>query len=189
MEHGHLMMAFLEWAGFFAPLLFITFHLLRPLFFLPVVLICVSGGILFGPIAGTLYSLIGITLSSIVFYLLTNKIPKTTEKFFQVKQKWLGKHTELTAGQITLLRLIPFIHFHLLSFCLLELTSGFKEYVKYSLLSNIPLAIVYTTFGGWVSNLSFIHVLLILLALLPLLYVLRRKEIILPWKEFFQVST
>jgi len=189
MESGHLMMAFLEWAGIFSPLLFIGFHLLRPLFFLPVVLICVSGGVLFGPIAGTFYSLIGITLSSILFYLLTNKIPKTMKKLFQLKQKWLGRHTKLTAGQITLLRLIPFIHFHLLSFCLLELSPGFKEYVKYSLLSNIPLAIIYTTFGGWLSNLSITHVLVFLLSLLPLFYLLRRKEMILTWKEFFQVST
>lgn len=183
------MMAWIEWAGLFAPLLFIGFHLVRPLFFMPVVFICMCGGIVFGPLAGTIYSLIGVTLSSILFYLLTKKIPSKLNRLFQLKQKLLGKNAALTASQVTLLRLIPFIHFHLLSLCLLEVSSGFKEYAKYSLLSNIPLAFVYTTIGGWVANLSMIHIFIFLLAVLPLLYVLRRKEIIITWKEFFQVST
>lgn len=181
-------MAFIEWGGLFAPLLFILFHLVRPLFFVPVVFICMCGGIIFGPFAGTIYSLIGVTSSSILFYIFTNRMPNKIHRLFYLKQKLLGKNAALTTSQITLLRLIPFIHFHLLSFCLLEVTSGFKEYVKHSLISNIPLAFVYTTIGGWISNLSFIHIFIFMLAVVPLLYVLRRKEIIITWKEFFQVS-
>ncbi|OZU89763.1 alkaline phosphatase [Virgibacillus indicus] len=186
---GTYIMAFIETGGLFAPILFISFHLLRPLFFLPVVFICISGGILFGPVAGTLYSLIGITLSSVIFYFIIKWMPGTFEKLVRVKQKMIGKHSELTTPQITLLRLIPFIHFHLLSLCLIEISTNFRDYTKSSLLSNIPLAFVYTSIGGWISNLTPLYIFAFLITLLPLIYVLRRKEIIIKWRDFFQVST
>ncbi|WP_284139796.1 MULTISPECIES: VTT domain-containing protein [unclassified Virgibacillus] len=183
------MMAFLETGGLFAPILFISFHLLRPLFFLPVVFICVSGGILFGAIAGTFYSLIGITLSSILFYIIVQRMPGTSQKLLVLRRKLIGKHAELTTSQIALLRLIPFIHFHLLSLCLIEITASFKEYTKFSFLSNIPLAFIYTSLGQWLSNLSPLYIVSVLMALLPLIYLLRRKEISIKWREFFEATT
>ncbi|MFC0301913.1 TVP38/TMEM64 family protein [Virgibacillus soli] len=187
-QAGQYVMVFIETAGLFAPLIFISFHLLRPLFFVPVVFICVSGGILFGAFAGTLYSLIGITLSSIVFYLIVQWAPKTLQRFVNLRKRLL-KNTEFTTTQIAVLRLIPFIHFHLLSLCLLELSRNFKDYAKASIVSNIPIAFVYTTLGQWISTLSPLFVLIILLLFIPLIYVLRRKEIIIKWQDFFQTAT
>src|SRR5699024_3459069 len=64
---GNYLMTYIELGGLFAPVLFISFHLIRPLFFLPVVFICISGGVLFGTVAGRIYSLICISLSSVAF--------------------------------------------------------------------------------------------------------------------------
>lgn len=185
---GNYVLAFVEMGGLFAPLFFILFHLLRPLFFLPVVFICISGGVLFGPMAGTVYSIIGITLSSMFFYLMIDRMPKSLDRLIRVKQKLLGKHGELNTSQVTLLRLIPFIHFHLLSLCLIEVSSSFKGYMKSSLLSNIPLAAIYTFIGGWLSSLTPLHLFVFLVTLLPLLYILRSKEIIIKWQDFFPIS-
>lgn len=186
---GDYLMAVIGTGGLLAPLLFIIFHLVRPLVFVPVVFICISGGVLFGPVAGTIYSLVGITLSSIFFYFITRWMPNSFEKFMHLKQKIIGKHTAFTTSQIAVLRLIPFIHFHLLSVCLIEITSGFKDYTRMSLLSNAPLAFVYTSVGGWLSNLTPIYIFLFLLILLPVIFVLRRKEMYIKWNDFFQVST
>ncbi|GGB27797.1 TVP38/TMEM64 family protein [Virgibacillus dakarensis] len=186
---GNYLMTIIETGGLFAPILFISFHLLRPLFFLPVVFICVSGGILFGTVAGTLYSLIGITLSSVLFYGIIRWMPKTYNRLVSMKQKIIGKQTDFTTSQIAVLRLVPFIHFHLLSLCLIQITAGFKDYAKSSLFSNIPLAFVYTSIGQWIASLSPIYISMFLIALLPLIYLLRRKEIIIKWHDFFQAST
>lgn len=86
---GNYLMAFIGTGGLFAPILFISFHLLRPLFFLPVVFICISGGILFGAVAGTVYSIIGITLSSVVFYYIIKWMPKSFNKLVRVKKKMI----------------------------------------------------------------------------------------------------
>ncbi|SFD59864.1 Uncharacterized membrane protein YdjX, TVP38/TMEM64 family, SNARE-associated domain [Lentibacillus persicus] len=186
---GTYMMIFIETGGLLAPVLFISFHLLRPLFFLPVVFICISGGVLFGTVAGTLYSLIGITLSSIVFYAVIRWMPGTANTLINLKRKLMGDSSEFTAPQIALLRLIPFIHFHLLSLCLIEISENFRDYTKSSILTNIPIAFVYTSIGKWLSSLSPFYILLLMAILLLILYILRRKEIIIKWNDFFQVST
>ncbi|WP_099158721.1 TVP38/TMEM64 family protein [Virgibacillus ndiopensis] len=186
---GNYLMTIIETGGLFAPILFISFHLLRPLFFLPVVFICISGGILFGAVAGTVYSIIGITLSSIIFYGIIRFMPKTFNRLVSMKKKIIGKHSQFTTSQIAVLRLVPFIHFHLLSLCLIQISEGFKDYTKSSLLSNIPLAFVYTSIGKWISNLSPLYIFVFLIALLPLIYLLRKKEIIIKWQDFFQVGT
>lgn len=188
-QFGYHIMTFIETGGLLAPILFISFHLLRPLFFLPVAFICISGGVLFGAVAGTLYSVIGVTLSSIMFYAVIRWMPKTFAKLVHLKQKLMGSSAEFTTSQIALLRLVPFIHFHLLSLCLIEISENFRDYTRSSLLSNIPLAFVYTSVGQWVSSLSPSAILIFLLALLPLIYMLRRKEMIIKWHDFFQVST
>lgn len=183
---GAMIVTILETSGFFAPLLFIGFHLLRPLFFLPVAFICVSGGILFGAITGSVYSIIGVTLSSLIFYKMSQWMPKTLKKLVRVKQKLFGKHSGFSTGQIALLRLIPFIHFHLMSLIIIEMSANFKDYMKTSFYSNIPLAVVYTSVGQWIASLSPIIMTSFLLLLLPLLYIMRRKEIVIKWNDFFQ---
>ena len=79
-----------------------------------------AGGILFGSLLGTIYSLIGLLLSSACFYFLIGRFPKTHERISQLKRKWFGEYRNLTVAQTAVLRLIPFIHFHLLNFCLME---------------------------------------------------------------------
>ncbi|HEX6594596.1 MAG TPA: VTT domain-containing protein [Bacillota bacterium] len=182
---GTYLLAFVETGGLLAPIVFISFHLIRPLLFLPVVVICISGGIIFGTVAGTVYSIIGITLSSIFFYGMIRWMPKSLTSFVRLREKWAGKHTTLTASQIALLRLIPFIHFHLLSLYLIEISHDFKDYTKVSLLSNIPLAVVYTSIGQHLTSLSPMSVLLFVTILFVFIYMFRQKKMIMKWQDFF----
>ncbi|QSS99186.1 TVP38/TMEM64 family protein [Pontibacillus sp. ALD_SL1] len=187
-QFGTVAMTVLEASGFFAPLLFISFHLLRPLLFLPVAFICISGGILFGAVTGSIYSVIGVTLSSLLFYKMSQWMPKTLQKLVKLKHKLFGKHSSFSTSQIALLRLVPFIHFHLISLCIIEMSQGFKDYMKTSFYSNIPLAVVYTSVGQWISRLSPFVMAGFLLMLLTFIYLLRRKEIVIKWDDFFQAG-
>jgi uncharacterized membrane protein YdjX (TVP38/TMEM64 family) len=172
--------------GAYAPLLFIFLHLLRQFLFLPVGLICVLGGLLFGVVFGTIYSVIGVTLVSMCFYGIVKRLPKAFNKIFHLKERWLGKRSQLSVGQITILRMIPFIHFHLISLCIIEITSTFKEYTKTSLYTNVPLALLYTAFGSWISQMSLPLILASLCLLIFLFYITRKREWIIKWNDFFQ---
>lgn len=177
-----------ESVGIFAPILFITFHLLRPLLFLPIIIICISGGVLFGTFAGSLYSMVGITLSSIIFYLIMQYIPKPFNFLNRLKTMINKNNTQLSTAQIALLRLIPFIHFHALSIVLIETSSDFREYTKLSLLTNMPLAIVYTTIGQWMIHLTPLYIGCFIFLLLIITYLIRRKTALINWHDFFQMG-
>jgi len=179
------MMFLIETAGVWAPFCFILLHLLRPLFFLPVVFLCMTGGLLFGSFWGTVYSLIGVTLSSLLFYQLRTHMPKPFHKIDMLKNKIFSKRRELTVPQIALLRLLPFMHFYLLSLCLYDLATDFKDYAKSSVYTNLPLAILYTASGEWVSKLSPTITAILFLLLIPSLYMLRKKQATIEWQEFF----
>lgn len=179
----------LQSSGTFAPLAFIFLHLMRQFIFVPVSLICVLGGVFFGTVFGTMYSLVGVTLASVSFYVLFARMPGFFQKLMRLKKKLLGKDVRFSVGQMAILRLIPFIQFHLISLCLIEVTSSFKEYAKVSLVANLPLALVYTFFGQWIGRLSVTWIVLILGGLVLLFYLLRKKEWIIQWDEFFKARS
>nr|WP_062355246.1 VTT domain-containing protein [Bacillus kwashiorkori] len=179
-------LSFLEMSGIFAPLAFIAFHTFRQFLFIPVVVVCLVGGLLFGTVLGSIYSLIGLTLSSFVFYLIVRFVPAFYQKLHSIKIKWFGPYSNFTAGQLAVLKLIPFMHFQLLCFCLLERKKSFKEYATSSFYTNIPVVIFYTVFGQFFKQFSPSMVIIFLIALTVLLVVLREKVVIIKWKDFFK---
>jgi uncharacterized membrane protein YdjX (TVP38/TMEM64 family) len=177
--------AIMEASGYIAPVLFILFHVLRQFLFIPVALVCMAGGILFGSLLGTVYSLIGLTLLSIIFYFAIKSFTSFYERLLRLKEKWFGKSADLTTGQIAVLRLIPFIHYQLLNLCLMQKNPQFKPYVHATIISNIPLAFFYTVFGQYIKQFSPPILIMILLALVVLFYLLREKVRVIGWNEFF----
>jgi uncharacterized membrane protein YdjX (TVP38/TMEM64 family) len=177
--------AIMEASGYIAPVLFILFHVLRQFLFIPVALVCMAGGILFGSILGTIYSLIGLTLLSIIFYFAIKSFTSFYERLLRLKEKWFGKSADLTTGQIAVLRLIPFIHYQLLNLCLMQKNPQFKPFVRATILSNIPLAFFYTVFGQYIKQFSPPIMVMILIALAVLFYLLREKVRVMSWNEFF----
>lgn len=180
-----LLMEVIQSGSIFAPFLFILFHIARQLLFIPVALVCIMGGVLFGTIAGTIYSIFGLTLSSLFFYWCFSKLPKMTEKLMRMKNKLFGNR-KLNVRQIAVLRLIPFIHFHLLSLCLLETKKNLKDYTLASFFTNIPLAFIYTVFGISFREINPTLMIIILLGVSILFYLVREKEAVISWQEFFQ---
>ncbi|MCF6408725.1 TVP38/TMEM64 family protein [Pseudalkalibacillus salsuginis] len=184
-QHAMQLIHWLGKSGALAPVLFIFLHILRQFLFIPVGFICILGGVVFGVVFGTIYSIIGVTLVSVYFYALVKSLPKSFSKVMYMKEKWFGKRSELSIGQITILRLVPFLHFHLISLCIIEIARNFKDYTKLSIFTNVPLAIVYTSFGSWLNQLTLYWMISILCILAVLFYALRRKEWVYKWRDFF----
>lgn len=181
-------MSFLEIGGIFAPLSFILFHTIRQFLFIPIVVVCLAGGLLFGSVFGSIYSLFGLTLSSLLIYFLLKLFPGIHDHLHKIKLKWFGPYMNLTEGQIALLKLIPFMHYQLLSYCILERKRNFREYVMSSLYTNIPVAIFYTVFGQFLSHFTPTMAIICLLALAVLIVILREKFVVIKWKDFFKVT-
>jgi uncharacterized membrane protein YdjX (TVP38/TMEM64 family) len=185
-EDLSLLLIMVEAGGIFAPLAFVVFHLLRSFLFIPVSVVVIAGGVLFGTLWGTIYSVIGLMGVSVFFYVFIDRMPKTQERIIKLKNRWFGEYRNLTVGQIAILRLIPFVHYHLLSFCLKQRKPKFKEYMKVSLLTNIPISFFFTIFGEYISSFTPSLIIMILLGLTFLVYLLREKQNVIKWKEFFK---
>lgn len=142
---------FLNNAGWLAPVFFILLHVFRQFFFLPVIVVCIAGGFLFGFVEGTLLSFIGLSLMSLISYKLVNRFPTFKRKITRLKTRVFQDHT-ISLPQVMVLRIMPFIHFHLLSLYLMEMTNSFKEYAYYSILGAILPAVVYTAFGEVITS-------------------------------------
>jgi uncharacterized membrane protein YdjX (TVP38/TMEM64 family) len=187
-EDMSLLFVLIEAGGLFAPPAFILFHLLRSFLFIPVPVVLISGGVLFGTLWGTIYSIIGLMGVSLFFYAFIDRMPKTQDRLIKIKVRWFGEYRNLTVGQIAILRLIPFVHYHLLSFCLKQKTPLLKDYIKASVLTNVPIAIFYTSFGEYISYFTPSFIVLILLILTALVYLLREKQNAIKWREFFKAT-
>ncbi|WP_077622819.1 TVP38/TMEM64 family protein [Sediminibacillus massiliensis] len=165
------MQSLIESAGWLAPVLFILIHLLRPFLFLPVIVVCIAGGVFFGFVEGAILSFIGLSLMSLVFYRIVNVFPKFRQGIGRLKEKVFHDRT-VSVSQVMVLRIMPFIHFHLLSLYLMEMTKTFKGYMYYSLLGVIMPAVLYTAFGEaiskspWYLSIIFSIILILLYALL-----------------------
>ncbi|GAB2570022.1 TVP38/TMEM64 family protein [Gracilibacillus alcaliphilus] len=168
-----------------APILFILVHLLRPILFVPVLMVCVTGGMLFGFLAGSIYSIIGLMVSSISFYFLIKLLPMLEKHCKKIEEKWLKNQINLNTFQIMILRMLPFVHFHLLSFCIYKKSTNFACYLRTTLISVIPVAIIYTLLGQSIQTVSIYYAIPIVAFMLLLTYLVRRKQAIIKWQQFF----
>ncbi|MFC8574687.1 TVP38/TMEM64 family protein, partial [Heyndrickxia sporothermodurans] len=91
-----MLFSFVEGSAVLAPFMFILFHVLRQFLFIPVAVVCMAGGILFGSLLGIIYSLAGLMLLSVLFYGCIKKMPKTYEKLLKIKLKCFGQYAKLT---------------------------------------------------------------------------------------------
>lgn len=170
---------------FWAPFIFIVLHIIRQIFFIPVHLIILLGGLLFGSIFGSVYSLIGLTLNCVIFYGCYRLFPISFKKVITLKTKWFGYDRNFTTSQIAILRLLPFVHYHIFNIFLVEKNPQFIPFFKKAFITNIPLVICYTIFGELIHDLAWIYIVLLVVIILVASFLLREKKVIIPWKEFF----
>ncbi|AIC95244.1 MULTISPECIES: TVP38/TMEM64 family protein [Shouchella] len=169
-------LAYIEAAGWLAPVLFIVLHILRPVLFLPVLLVTLAGGYVFGLFYGMIFSYVGLMGVSLTFYWLIERFPKVYNKLKMVKEKLLGSKASLTIWQLLLLRIMPFVHFHALSFYVMEESKHYRDYVKQSAVMNISPAIVYTAFGGLIHELPLPGLIVFSLFLALFMFIIRPKK-------------
>ncbi len=85
-----------------------------------------------------------------------------------------------------IMRLLPFVHFHLISLYLIETEKNKKNYLKKSLVVSIPPAVVYTAFGDMIHELRFWGAVALISCLTVLFLFFRpNKEATIHWDDFF----
>ena len=172
-----------EWIasfGFYAPLIFLLICIGRPFVLFPTSIISISGGLVFGPLLGTFLAVIGGSIGALLFFSLARKLGLN---FLPKSLKTRGENLEKRLSEkgflyVLLLRLVPFLHFDLVSYVCGVSNVNRRKYYLATLLGMLPGALALNFLGAsFLSNnlLSVIIAAAILLLLLILSLYIRRK--------------
>jgi uncharacterized membrane protein YdjX (TVP38/TMEM64 family)/rhodanese-related sulfurtransferase len=172
--------AWVEGAGAAGPLLFMAVYALVTVLFLPGSVITLAGGVLFGPVWGTVYNLTGATIGAALAFLIARYLAAGW-----VTQRTGGRMKQLVDGVeqegwrfVAFVRLVPLFPFNLLNYALGLTRIRFWHYVLASYIFMLPGATAYTWLGyagrealaggeGMIRNLLIALALLASVAFLP----------------------
>lgn len=144
--------------GALAPVAYIVIYTLGTVFFIPGTLLTLAGGAVFGPLNGTLYTVIGATIGAVAAFLITRM---TNISFGDTKKKGVLERlrtydrmiAERGLGTVLFLRLVPLFPFNALNFALGFTSISFKHYFWGTLIGIIPGTFVYVYFGNALGTL------------------------------------
>lgn len=187
--------AWIEDAGFAAPLVFVCIYALATVAFIPGSVITLAGGALFGPLWGTLWNLTGATLGAAFAFLGARYLGAD----------WLERHSgkrlkRLADGVasegwrfVAFVRLVPLLPFNLLNYALGLTRIRFLPYVIATWLFMIPGALAYTYLGyvgreAAAGGEDLIHKGLIALALLAAVLFLPRLIALLRGRPMLEIE-
>lgn len=136
-------------AGPLAPIAFIGIYALATIAFVPGSLLTLSGGALFGPVAGTFYNLTGATLGATLAFLAARHLG-----LGRLRQRIGGRAAQIITGVeredwrfVAFLRLVPLVPFNLLNYALGLTRIRLTRYVLTTYLAMLPGALAYTYLG------------------------------------------
>jgi len=136
-------------AGDFAPLFFIVGYALAAVLFLPGSILTIAGGALFGPVAGTFYSLTGATMGATLAFVVARYLASDW-----VARRTGGRLAEFVRGVeaegwrfVAFVRLVPLLPFNALNYALGLTRIPLGHYVIASYVAMLPGAAAYTYLG------------------------------------------
>ena len=135
--------------GWIAPLVFIACYAIAAVFFLPGWIFTLAGGVLFGPVFGTLYNLTGATIgATLAFiaarYLAHDWVAQRTGK--RLRQLVEGVEKEGWRF-VAFVRLVPIFPFNLLNYALGLTGIRLSHYIVASFIFMAPGGAAYTYLG------------------------------------------
>jgi len=135
--------------GWYAPLVFIACYAVATVFFMPGILFTLAGGVLFGPVYGTLYNLAGATLGATLAFLTARYIA-----YDWVAERTGNRLRQLVEGVeeegwrfVAFARLVPLFPFNLLNYALGLTRLRLSHYVITSFVFMAPGGAAYTYLG------------------------------------------
>ncbi|MBB71855.1 MAG: TVP38/TMEM64 family protein [Legionellales bacterium] len=176
--------------GIWGPVVFIGIYALATVLFLPGSALTITGGLVFGPLLGTVYNLTGAMIGATIAFFIARYVASDW-----VAAKTGGRLGQLLKGVedegwkfVAIVRLVPLIPFNLLNYALGLTKINPLAYIIASIIFMLPGAFAYTYLGSLgetvihgeaqtiVTRVSIAIGLLIILACIPWLVKRLRKQ-------------
>lgn len=143
-------------SGLFGYSLYILLFIIATLFLLPGSILVIAGGIVFGPLLGTLLSLIAATLASSCSFLLARWPGRDLllkyvghSHTFQATEKGIARNG---IDFLILTRLIPLFPYNIQNYAYGLTTIAFWPYTLISALTTLPGIVIYTVMASDLAN-------------------------------------
>jgi uncharacterized membrane protein YdjX (TVP38/TMEM64 family) len=168
--------------GALAPIIYMFVYTVAPALFLPGLPITIVGGILFGPLWGVVYTIIGSTAGACVAFLVSRYLAREWVEGQLKGPRWRGLDQGVEKHGwkvVAFTRLIPLFPFNLLNYAFGLTRIGFRQYAVTTFLCMLPACIAFIVFSsslldlirGKVSLTFVIGLLLVVLvSMFPLFY-------------------
>lgn len=143
-------------SGLFGYSLYILLFIIATLFLLPGSILVIAGGIVFGPLLGTLLSLIAATLASSCSFLMARWLGRDLllkyvghSHTFQAIEKGIARNG---IDFLILTRLIPLFPYNIQNYAYGLTTIAFWPYTLISALTTLPGIVIYTVMASDLAN-------------------------------------
>ncbi len=136
--------------GIFAPIIYMLLYTVRPLIFFPASVLSITGGLAFGPLFGTIYTVLGATAGALLSFIVARKLGKNI-----ANKEWKGKGKAIQSQlekngffYVLLFRFIPLFNFDLISYTAGISKVRFRDFFLGTLIGIIPGTFAYNFLGS-----------------------------------------
>lgn len=142
--------------GFWGPLVYILIYSIAPALMMPGLALTVVGGVLFGPVLGSVYVMAGATIGASVAFLVARKMGRQWVEGVLKGSRFedLDAKVERQGWKIVAFtRLIPLFPFNFLNYAFGLTSIRFTHYLIATFIFMIPGAVAYVVFSSSILDL------------------------------------
>ncbi len=145
-----LIQAWLKSAGIWAPIVYITLYVVATVLVLPSTALNLTGGAIFGPVLGTVWTSVGAIIAAIVSFAFTRTVGRVAVAK-RLAGRWQAMDAEVRRGGLFYMfaiRLIPIMPYGLVNFAAGLTSVSFKDYVLGTTLGTVPSVLPFVLLGS-----------------------------------------
>ncbi|CAK7015025.1 MAG: TVP38/TMEM64 family inner membrane protein YdjZ [Peptostreptococcus russellii] len=147
--------------GVMAPIAYIFVWAILPIFFFPVPVLALAGGLSFGLVDGTIYTLIGAMVNSSLMFLLANILAKDmVSKYLEDKlpDKWWDRFQSADGKEgfliVLICRLIPIMPYNVINYVSGLTKIRFSNYFLATLIGIFPGTVIFLNVGDKILDVK-----------------------------------
>lgn len=138
--------------GLAAPVILILIYIAATIAFVPSVILTLASGLAFGPWLGTLYALIGATVSALLAFIIARQIATSTIEGLISKRPWFNRFKNNIEANgfnyMLFVRLVPVFPFNGLNYACGLVPLRLKDFLIGSFVGLIPSIFTYAYLGA-----------------------------------------
>jgi uncharacterized membrane protein YdjX (TVP38/TMEM64 family) len=141
----------LEQAGILAPVIYITLYVVATVLVLPSTALNLTGGAIFGPWLGTLWTSIAAVIAALVAFVFTRTVGRGIVAK-RLAGRWQAMDAEIRLGGLFYMfaiRLLPIIPYGLVNFVAGLTSISLRDYVLGTILGTIPGVLPFVLLGSF----------------------------------------